>query len=193
VYPARMGITSGLWVGAVRMTVCVEIWIQLSSSLAMAGWWRASAAACWAWPHGFFVDHEGFVWVTDGGTGAWAEADSRAPGLEAEPRRPDSHDAGDARSSREWSPVLRRAIRDTCGIPSGTIYIADGHGDGRSNRIVKYASAGTFLMEWGVTGPGPAAGEKRDAHALAIASQGRLFGGDRGDTSIQIFDQNEVP
>ncbi|GIS79719.1 MAG: hypothetical protein CM1200mP14_12850 [Gammaproteobacteria bacterium] len=27
-----------------------------------------------AWPHGFYVDHEGNVWVTDGPTGARAEA-----------------------------------------------------------------------------------------------------------------------
>ena len=54
---------------------------------------------------------------------------------------------------------------------------------------MKFSSDGRFLMEWGTGGPGPAAGEMSDAHALALDSQGRVFVGDRGNNRIQIFDQ----
>ena len=73
--------------------------------------------------------------------------------------------------------------------PNGDIFIADGHGEDGNNRIMKFSSSGRFLKEWGSSGPGPAAGEMSDAHALAFDSQGRLFVGDRRNSRIQIFDQ----
>jgi sugar lactone lactonase YvrE len=44
------------------------------------------------------------------------------------------------------------------------------------------------VKEWG--GTGAEAGEFRDPHALAMDSQGRLFVADRGNSRIQIFDQD---
>ena len=71
--------------------------------------------------------------------------------------------------------------------PDGSIFVADGHDAGGNNRIVKFAPDGTFLMEWGRAGT--ANGEFRDPHALAMDSQGRLFVGDRGNSRVQVFDQ----
>ena len=72
--------------------------------------------------------------------------------------------------------------------PNGDIFVADGHGAEGNNRIVKFASDGTFIKTWGTTGA--EAGEFRDPHALAMDSKGRLFVGDRGNSRIQIFDQD---
>jgi len=70
----------------------------------------------------------------------------------------------------------------------GSIFVADGHGAGGNNRIVKFSSTGTYLMEWGETGS--EAGQFRDPHALAMDSQGRLYVGDRANSRTQIFTQD---
>jgi sugar lactone lactonase YvrE len=77
---------------------------------------------------------------------------------------------------------------DVLVAPDGHIFVADGHGAGGSNRIVKLTADGRFVKEWG--GTGEADGQLRDPHALAMDSQGRLFVGDRANNRIQIFDQD---
>jgi len=76
---------------------------------------------------------------------------------------------------------------DVLVAPDGSIFVADGHGPSGNNRIVKFASDGTYLMEWGQTGGDN--GEFREPHGLAMDSQGRLFVADRYNNRIQIFDQ----
>ena len=53
---------------------------------------------------------------------------------------------------------------------------------------MKYAANGDYLLEWGTTGSG--LGEFSTPHDLAMDSQGRLFVGDRGNSRIQIFEQD---
>ena len=145
-----------------------------------------------AWPHGLFVDHEGNVWVTDGGTGAAGEqASQRGMGHQVLKFSPQ----GDVlmrlgRAGVAGSDTLTFNGPSVVAVAaSGEIFIADGHGEDGNNRIMKFASDGQFISEWGNAGPGPAAGELNDAHALAFDSQGRLFVGDRRNARIQIFDQ----
>lgn len=134
------------------------------------------------WPHGIFVDREGNVWI----------ADARAEG-------------GRGNQVHKFSPEGRLLMSlgkagvagrghdtfdqpsDVLVAPDGSIFVADGHGAGGNNRIVKFAADGTYRTEWG--GTGGDTGEFRDPHALAMDSQGRLFVGDRANSRIQIFDQ----
>jgi DNA-binding beta-propeller fold protein YncE len=143
-----------------------------------------------AWPHGLFVDHDGYVWVTDGGTGARAEVASRAgKGHQVVKFSPDGRVV-----TILGTPGVEGAGHYTFNGPTevrvarnGDIFVADGHGAGGNNRIVKFSPDGRYLKSWGVSGPGPAAGEIADPHALAIDSQGRIFVGDRRNVRIQIF------
>lgn len=138
------------------------------------------------WPHGMFVDADGNVWVTDA-VGFGQEADHRGHTVlkfsstgELLMTLGTPGTAGDGQNTfRQPSDVLV--------APNGDIFVADGHGAGGNNRIVKFSSDGTFIKEWGSTGA--EAGEFRDPHALAMDSQGRLFVGDRANSRIQIFDQ----
>ncbi len=138
------------------------------------------------WPHGMFVDAEGNVWVTDA-VGFGEQPPGRghvvlkfSPEGELLMKLGEDGVPGDDRTHfRQPSDVLV--------APDGSIFVADGHGAGGNNRIVKFAPDGTYLLEWGSTGA--EAGEFRDPHALAMDSQGRLFVGDRGNSRIQIFDQ----
>jgi hypothetical protein len=149
-------------------------------------------ADLFAFPHGLHVDQEGNVWVTD-------------------PLPPDGRGAGGdvGQQVTKLSPtgeiLLQLGTRKVSGTgpnefssPSdvvvgrgGDIFVADGHGEGTSERIMKFDRNGKFLMQWGKPGNGPCgAGEFSSLHALAIDSQGRLFIGDRDNNRIQIYDQD---
>ena len=131
-------------------------------------------------PHGFYVDPEGYVWATD--------------------QR--NHQA--FKFSLEGELLLTIGMRDMQGdppdhlsqptavvvAPNGDIFVAEGHSNDDpsvSNRVSKWAPDGTFIMSFGSYGTAP--GEFRTPHALAFDSQGRLFVGDRHNNRIQIFDQ----
>lgn len=140
-----------------------------------------------AWPHGIFVDGEGNVWVTDAtgigevpvGVGhVIYKFSPRGEVLMTLGRRGEAG-AGPDRFNQPSAVLVG---------PDGSIYVADGHGTGGNNRIVKLSPDGRFVKEWGTTGT--ADGEFRDPHALAMDSQGRLFVADRGNSRIQIFDQD---
>lgn len=149
---------------------------------------KSFGAGLFAWPHGMYVDREGNVWVTDA-TGIGREL-PEGVGHVIYKFSPDGEllmtlgrkgVAGDGPDTfNQPSAVLVS--------PAGEIFVADGHGTGGNNRIMKFAPDGRFIMQWGSTGA--ADGELSDPHALAMDSQGRLFVGDRGNSRIQIFDQN---
>ncbi len=147
---------------------------------------RSFGAGMFDWPHGMFVDPSGNVWVAD------------AVGYDTDP-------AGKGHVVYEFSPDgrLLRTLgvpgvggegpdvfnkpSDVLVAPDGSIFVADGHDHGGNNRIVKLDRNGRFIKAWGTTGMGE--GEFVEPHALAMDSRGRLFVGDRGNSRIQIFDQ----
>jgi len=130
-------------------------------------------------PHGLDVDHEGNIWVTD-----------------------DRHEDGKGEVIVKFSPegeVLLtigtpgvsgdgpytfNGISDVAVAENGDIFIVDGH---FNDRVVKYAPDGTFVMQWGELGTGP--GEFDEPHSISIDSRGRVFVADRGNSRVQIFDQ----
>jgi hypothetical protein len=149
-------------------------------------------AGLFAFPHGIFVDEGGNVWVTD-------------------PLPPDGRGAGGkvgqqvTKLSPNGDVLLQLGTRKVTGngpdqfsSPSdvvvgrnGDIFVADGHGEGTNERIMKFDRDGNFIEAWGKPGNGSCgAGEFSSLHALAIDSQGRLFIGDRDNNRIQIYDQD---
>jgi sugar lactone lactonase YvrE len=138
-------------------------------------------------PHGLFVDRDGNVWVTDASAGSG----DLPPGIghviyKLSPRGEILMTLG-RKGVPGRGPDTFRQPSAILVAPDGSLFVADGHGAAGNNRIVKLTSDGTFLKEWG--GTGAEAGEFRDPHALAMDSQGRLFVADRGNSRIQIFDQ----
>jgi len=144
---------------------------------------QSFGAGMFTWPHGIHVDADGNVWITD------------ARGDDNRGHQIIKFDANGKELMRLGKAGIAGAGNDEFNQPSdvlvapnGDIFVADGHGSQGNNRIVKFASDGTFIKTWGTTGA--EAGEFRDPHALAMDSKGRLFVGDRGNNRIQIFDQD---
>jgi sugar lactone lactonase YvrE len=148
---------------------------------------RAFGAGLFAWPHGMHVDRAGNVWVTDAvGFGA------QPPGMghvvyKFSPTGEVLMTLGKKGVAGEGPDTFNKPS-DVLVAPNGDIFIADGHDAGGNNRIVKFASDGSFIKAWGTTGEAP--GQFRDPHGLAMDSQGRLFVADRANNRIQIFDQD---
>ena len=131
-------------------------------------------------PHGFSVDHEGNMWLTDVALiademGAVVHKLNPAGELLMTLGRPGVV----GRDQETFNRPASVAVAE-----NGDIFVADG--EGPNNRIVKFSTDGRYLMEWGSTGS--ASGQFNTPHDLALDSKGRLFVADRGNNRIQIFE-----
>ena len=143
-------------------------------------------------PHGFHVDADGNVWVTD-----WQGNEAGTKGHQVIKFSPTGEvllRLGEAGVPGDGPGQLNEP-NDVITAPNGDIFVADGHTGqqggyppDKTGRIIKYDSDGNYIMEWGVIGEEP--GDFRTPHALAFDSRGRLFVADRGNHRIQIFDQD---
>lgn len=153
-----------------------------------------------AWPHGIFVDHEGFIWAADATVGDPPRLGLMGP-------IPIAVKAGRGHQVFKLTPdgevVMTLGTKGVAGNDSnhfnaptavvvdpvdGDIFISDGHNAQTNARIVKFSKEGKFIKSWGKLGSAP--GEFNVPHALALDSQGRVLVADRGNRRIQVFDQN---
>lgn len=138
------------------------------------------------WPHGFYVDRAGDVWVTDGRgeNGKGHTVTKFSPDGKVLMTLGKPGQAGDA-------PGMFDTPSDVITASNGDIFVADGHGVQQghqtNDRIVKLSKDGAFIMAWGKHGSAP--GEFDVPHSLALDSAGRLYVGDRSNSRVQIFDQ----
>ena len=142
-------------------------------------------AGLFNFPHGFHVDADGNVWVTDHGVDP-----PNGKGQQVFKFSPDGQvllTLGRAGVSGSGQYTFNQPS-DVVVAASGEIFVADGHGSATNARIVKYAADGTFIRAWGRHGAAP--DEFEGPHSLALDSQSRLFVADRTNNRIQIFDQD---
>lgn len=147
---------------------------------------RSFGAGMFVWPHGLYVDRTGNVWVTDA-VGYGVEPEGKGHVIyKFSPEGKLLMTLGKLGVAGEGPDVFNKpsAILEA---PDGSLFVADGHDAGGNNRIVKLTADGKFIKEWGTTGGDH--GQFRDPHALAMDSQGRLFVADRGNSRLQVFDQ----
>jgi sugar lactone lactonase YvrE len=135
------------------------------------------------WPHGIDVDEEGNVWVAD----ARGEGDRGHQVIKFSPDGEVLMRLGTAGMAGRTRTTFDQP-NDVLVAPNGDIFVADGHPADGNNRIVKFSSDGTYLLEWGETGSEP--GQFRTPHALAMDEDGLLYVGDRSNRRIQVFEQD---
>jgi len=161
-------------------------------------------------PHGFFIDREGNVWVTDG-----------APA--GDPRGAAGFKKGMGHQVFKFSADGRLLMRlGEAGVSgadeshfngptgvvvaeNGDIWITDGHGGpqvgpnrenmygsrGGNNRLVRFSRDGKFIRAWGggIGSEGANPLEFNDPHDIAIDGEGRLYIADRGNQRVQVLDK----
>ena len=142
---------------------------------------KAFGSDKFAVPHGLYVDREGNVWAGDqiARNGKGADLIKFAPNGSVlmtlgKPGMPGN------------GPDYLSAVSAVVVAPNGDIYVADGHGAGTNDRIVKFSKDGKFITAWGKHGK--AAGEFDTPHGIALDSAGRVYVADRANNRIQIFE-----
>ena len=162
---------------------------------------KSFGAGTMIFPHGFQVDGEGNVWVTD----------ERAATPEELAKSPDARGKGNR--VIKFSPdgkILMTigkggapgdppdSLNEPCDViiaPNGDILISEGHSGqnptpppGTVGRISIFDKTGKFVRSFGTLGSGP--GQFRTPHAMVFDARGRLLVADRGNVRIQLFDAN---
>ena len=133
-------------------------------------------------PHGFAVDKEGNVWVTD----FQAKDNKGMQVFKISSEGKVLMTLGKAGIAGDGPDTFNQPSAVAI-APNGSIFVADGHGANGNERIVKFSGDGKFIKAWGKKGTGP--GEFGGLHALAFDTKGRLFVADRDLSRIEIFDQ----
>ena len=158
---------------------------------------RSFGADMIVYPHGLWVDQQGDVWVAD--------TQSNMEGRRGAPAPAGTVPNGD--QILKFSPQGKLLMRlgtpgvyghddahfnqpsDVITAPNGDIFVADGHElTNMPYRIMKFDKTGKFVKAWSACGDGPQMSDC--THSLAMDSQGRLFVADRGNSRIDIFDQD---
>ena len=151
---------------------------------------KSIGAGLFAWPHGFAIDKQGNLYVSDGlaskdGTKGMTVTKMDQNGKVLMVLGTPGKAGG--------GPDHLNEPCDIAIAPNGDIFVADGHAGGPNSpadyvtRIVHYSSSGKFINAWGKIGSGD--GEFRAPHALAFDTTGRLFVADRGNNRVLIFNQ----
>ena len=132
-------------------------------------------------PHGFYVDKDGNVWVTD----ERARNGKGSVVVKFSPQGQVLMTLGKAGMPGD-GPGMFNGPSSIAVAANGDFYVGDGHGGQGNDRVVKFDKDGKFLTAWGKHGK--AQGEFDQLHGMALDSQGRVFVADRGNGRIQIFD-----
>lgn len=143
---------------------------------------RSFGSGMFIFPHGFDVDHDGNVWITDarGQDGKGHQVFKFSPDGKLLMTLGKAGVAGDG-------PDTFNQPSDVVVARNGDIFVADGHDNNTNARVVKFSKDGTFIKAWGKRGSAP--GDFNTPHAIELDSKGRLLVGDRANNRIQIFDQ----
>jgi hypothetical protein len=150
-------------------------------------------------PHGFTVDHEGNLWVSDVNDKetvlGMSARNAAGAVLGQEVLKLDQN--GKVLMMLGQMGVGGRGT-DTFDRPTGVavaangdVFVADGHGGNASNngRVFKFSKDGRFIKTWGQKGSAP--GDFDDPHDIALGgSLGRIYVADRLNSRIQVFDQD---
>ncbi len=134
-------------------------------------------------PHGIGVDADGNVWIADGQgkDGKGHQVFKLSPEGKVLMTLGTAGVAGRTETTFNEPNAIAFA-------PNGDIFIGEGHGGDKGNRIVKFTKNGKYLKEWGKKGVGP--GEFDLIHAMVFDHRGRLLVADRNNNRIQVFDQD---
>ncbi len=136
-------------------------------------------------PHGITVSRDGSVWASDKKREQILKFSPEGTLIATFGQR---DVAGDATSESAFNGLANVAI-----ARNGDIVVADGENSAPgvapyNNRVVKLSKDGKFLKMWGSKGTAP--GELSVPHAIAIDSKGHIWVGDRGNSRMQVFDED---
>ena len=152
---------------------------------------KAIGAGLFAWPHGFAIDKQGNLYVSDGLTSK--DGTKGQTVIKMDQNGKVLMTLGTPGKAGGGPDHLNEPC-DIAIAPNGDIFVADGHSGMAANaaadyisRIVHFSSTGKFIKAWGTMGSGD--NQFKAPHALAFDTEGRLFVADRGNNRVLIYSQ----
>jgi DNA-binding beta-propeller fold protein YncE len=151
-----------------------------------------------AFAHTVRVDPQDNVWAVDEGTNMIVKFNPAGKEVMTMGRRPESAE-GDTPGGFNFRPVLpgdtpRPAGQysfsretDVAWDAAGDIFVSDGYGNAR---VVKYDKDGRFIKAIGSAVKGKEPGQFSTPHTIATDAKGNVYVGDRGNSRIQVFDND---
>jgi DNA-binding beta-propeller fold protein YncE len=154
----------------------------------------AFGAGMFAGPHGFTIDADGNLYVTDCPLGPGTDQAALKAGKGYQLFKMDQRGevlmtigkAGYAMAG----PESFVCPTDVAVAANGDIFVTDGHRsaiDHYGDRVAKFSKDGKFIKDIVERGSGP--GQVWQPHSIAIDAEGRLFVADRSNNRLEIFDQ----
>jgi NHL repeat len=160
---------------------------------------KAFGVGMFGYPHGFTVDQNGNLWVSDVNDGdtvlGMPARNAAGVVLGQEVLKLDQNGRvlmmlGKMGVGGSSTDTFDRPT-GVAVAPNGDIFVSDGHSPNKSNngRVVKFSRDGRFIKTWGHKGSAP--GDFDDPHDIFVGgSLGRVYVADRRNSRIQIFDQD---
>ena len=131
-------------------------------------------------PHGFRIDPQDNLWVTDVNGHTVTKLSRQGEVLLT---------LGTKGKAGEWNEAagtrLLNEPTDLAFGAGGEIFLLQGHGRGEP-RMLKFDRAGKLLKTWGGMGTGP--GQFDTSHSVVVDRKGLVYVADRQNRRVQIFD-----
>jgi hypothetical protein len=160
---------------------------------------RSSGAGLFAYPHGFSVDKDGNLWVTD------VNDQDAILGMSARNAAGVIMGQEVLKLSPEGKVLMTLGKEGVAGTGpdgfdrptgvavarNGDIFVSDGHAPNKHNsaRVVKFSKDGHFIKAWGRKGSAP--GDFDEPHDIVVGgSRGWVYVADRKNSRVQVFDQD---
>jgi hypothetical protein len=160
---------------------------------------KSFGAGLFAYPHGFTVDSNGNLWVTD------VNDQETILGMSARNAAGAIMGQEVLKLSPEGKVLMMLGKAGVAGTGSdgfdrptgvavaanGDVFISDGHAPNKHNagRVVKFSKDGRFIKDWGRQGSAP--GEFDEPHDIFVGgSRAWVYVTDRRNNRVQVFDQN---
>jgi len=130
--------------------------------------------------HGFDVDKDGNIWVSDFFGHTVRKFDRNGNELLV---------LGTHGTAGEWNEQAGTQLfnqpNETALDSQGNVYVVQGHVAGEP-RVLKFTADGKFIKQWGERGTGP--GQFAVAHGIQIDANDNIYVADRENMRIEIFD-----
>ena len=153
----------------------------------------------WAFAHTVRVDSEDNIWAIDEGSNMIVKFNPQGTKvLMTLGRKPESAE-GDTPGGFNYHPPVAGAPppaaqpgafnreTDVAWDPAGNIFVSDGYGN---SRVAKFDKDGRFIKSVGTKGKEP--NQFNTPHTIATDAKGNVYVGDRGNSRIQVFDNDLV-
>jgi hypothetical protein len=160
---------------------------------------KSFGVGLFAYPHGFTIDGDGNLWVSDVNDEATVlgvsakNADGVVRGQEVLKLSPAGKMLmmiGKEGVSGNGPDTFDRPT-GVAVAPNGDVFVTDGHmpNEHNSARVVKFSKDGRFIKTWGHKGAAP--GDFDEPHDIFVGgSEGHVYIADRRNNRIQVFDQD---